>query len=427
MWTAGRTTTATSSRPSVATGLPSAGNRGDAAGQGRHRRQPARRGALSHLRSRVGVGRHRLGIPRADAQRALSPVQRRSRRARWRMRTSAPSGCSAARPASDSRRHATSSIRSTWYDNGVKNPVSNVTIGTNLQQRQNLGRTRIRGWQNDVEFAPRIRRCGAGGYLFNNAKVTEFDGQPGARRVCISRRCRSTAASVSVCVHEPALPDRRRDRHVLRPPVRRRPEPRTKPGETEPGLPPYGVDGLQRSRVTSAATSRCSSACRTCSTRSTTSSSCRPRRDRRVWSTAAFVCASRVDSVDARMRTASRVTHRAGLAVAFVLVADERCAGSTDRRRRARRARRRLRRTLPAQLRVGRRGGALRADGSVASRLRAARACSSVAAEGRRRRRSFPTFCSCRCRAKAGCRFATSSSATANRCAIAKSGSPRSS
>jgi len=43
------------------------------------------------------------------------------------------------------------SIRSTYYDNGVKNPVANVTIGTNLQQRQNLGRTRVRGWQNDVE------------------------------------------------------------------------------------------------------------------------------------------------------------------------------------------------------------------------------------------------------------------------------------
>ena len=74
------------------------------------------------------------------------------------------------------------SIRSTWYDNRVKDPVSNVTIataGTNVtQQRQNLGRTRITGIQTDAEY-----RIGAflrlsGGYLYGRARVTEFDANP---------------------------------------------------------------------------------------------------------------------------------------------------------------------------------------------------------------------------------------------------------
>src|SRR4029453_3490141 len=48
------------------------------------------------------------------------------------------------------------SWRTTWYDNRVKDPVSNVTqsvvAGTTTQQRQNLGRTRISGLQTDVEY-----------------------------------------------------------------------------------------------------------------------------------------------------------------------------------------------------------------------------------------------------------------------------------
>jgi len=72
------------------------------------------------------------------------------------------------------------SLRGTWYDNRVKNPVSNVTRTdlTNTQQRQNLGRTRVWGLQTDVDY--RIRRewrLGAG-YIFNQAKVTEFDATP---------------------------------------------------------------------------------------------------------------------------------------------------------------------------------------------------------------------------------------------------------
>ena len=69
-------------------------------------------------------------------------------------------------------------VRSTWFDNRVENPVSNVTIALNTQQRQNLGRTRIWGVQTDAEYRLSTEwRVGAG-YMFNQAKVKEFDANP---------------------------------------------------------------------------------------------------------------------------------------------------------------------------------------------------------------------------------------------------------
>ena len=68
-------------------------------------------------------------------------------------------------------------IRTTWFDNRVTNPVSNVTlttVGANVtQQRQNLGETRIRGVQSDVEYRAGSFMRFSAGYLFNNAKVTD--------------------------------------------------------------------------------------------------------------------------------------------------------------------------------------------------------------------------------------------------------------
>jgi outer membrane receptor protein involved in Fe transport len=69
-------------------------------------------------------------------------------------------------------------VRGTWYINGIENPVSNVTIGTNTQQRQNLGRTKVQGFQTDVEYRLGTRWRVAGAYLFNDAKVTENASNP---------------------------------------------------------------------------------------------------------------------------------------------------------------------------------------------------------------------------------------------------------
>jgi outer membrane receptor protein involved in Fe transport len=72
-------------------------------------------------------------------------------------------------------------LRSTFYDNRVKDPVANVTItptNPNQLQRQNLGRTRIRGLQTDVEVSVGEYVRVSGGYLFNDAKVREFAANP---------------------------------------------------------------------------------------------------------------------------------------------------------------------------------------------------------------------------------------------------------
>jgi outer membrane receptor protein involved in Fe transport len=146
-------------------------------------------------------------------------------------------------------------FRSSWYDNRVENPVANVTVtgsaaaalstacavaGTTCQQRQNLGRTKITGWQNDVDYRlSRDWHVGAG-YLFNSAKVTEFAANPalvglylpqvpkhrGSVNMAYSNR-RIVTASVTAFFYGRQFDD---DQNI-----------RTKPGETTPGLPPYGT------------------------------------------------------------------------------------------------------------------------------------------------------------------------------------------
>jgi outer membrane receptor protein involved in Fe transport len=84
-------------------------------------------------------------------------------------------------------------IRSVWFDNRIENPVANVTVsgaaaaalstacgapGTTCQQRQNLGRTRVWGWQNDIDYRLGTDwRVGAG-YMYNQARVKEFAANP---------------------------------------------------------------------------------------------------------------------------------------------------------------------------------------------------------------------------------------------------------
>jgi len=67
--------------------------------------------------------------------------------------------------------------RTTWFDNRVTNPVSNVTlttVGANVtQQRQNLGETRIWGLQTDVEYRPGPFWRFNAAYLYNHATVTD--------------------------------------------------------------------------------------------------------------------------------------------------------------------------------------------------------------------------------------------------------------
>jgi outer membrane receptor protein involved in Fe transport len=103
--------------------------------------------------------------------------------------------------------------RSTWFRNIVTDPVANVTMGVNLQQRQNLGRTSVSGFQTDLEYAP-LAGVGLGGaYVYNRAFVREFAANPAlvgkflpqvpthrgtARLTYVSRRGLSAALGIQV-------------------------------------------------------------------------------------------------------------------------------------------------------------------------------------------------------------------------------------
>ena len=120
--------------------------------------------------------------------------------------------------------------------------------GTTCQQRQNLGRTRIAGWQNDVEYRiGREWRVGAG-YLFNSAKVKEFAANPALVGLYLPQVPKHRG-SVNVSYSNPRIVTaslamffygRQFDDDLNQ---------RTKPGETEPGLPAYGTVELSALRA----------------------------------------------------------------------------------------------------------------------------------------------------------------------------------
>ncbi len=75
-----------------------------------------------------------------------------------------------------------STVRATWFDNHIKDPVSNVTIsqvGANVtQQRQNLGKTHVHGIQTDIEYRFTSDWRVAAAYVYDQAKVTENPTTP---------------------------------------------------------------------------------------------------------------------------------------------------------------------------------------------------------------------------------------------------------
>ena len=119
-------------------------------------------------------------------------------------------------------------LRSTYFDNRVKDPVSNVTIaiaGANVtQQRQNLGRTRIRGLQNDAEVRFGASWRFVAGVSLRGGRGAGVRGQPGAGRQSSCRRCPSIAARCRSSTCNPKLADLAFAIQSIGHAVRRRPE-----------------------------------------------------------------------------------------------------------------------------------------------------------------------------------------------------------
>jgi iron complex outermembrane receptor protein len=143
-------------------------------------------------------------------------------------------------------------LRTTFFDNRVKDPVSNVTqtvSGANVtQQRQNLGRTHIRGIQQDGEIRVSTSWRFTGAYLYERAEVREYTANPalvGKDLPQVPRHRGSVQAVyanpryLTFAVALQALGSQFDDDLNVR----------TVPGLSEPGLPGYAVLSLTASRA----------------------------------------------------------------------------------------------------------------------------------------------------------------------------------
>src|SRR5467141_3591146 len=68
--------------------------------------------------------------------------------------------------------------RLTAFRNELKNPITNVTVGTNLRQRQNLGQARIQGIEADAGWRFARNWLVTAAYTLAKSRVTDAPGQP---------------------------------------------------------------------------------------------------------------------------------------------------------------------------------------------------------------------------------------------------------
>jgi outer membrane receptor protein involved in Fe transport len=144
------------------------------------------------------------------------------------------------------------SVRVTWFDNGVKDPVSNVTLsnvnGTVTQQRQNLGRTKIWGLQNDVEYRIGSDWRVTAGYLYNHATVTSNPANTDLEGKFLPQ-VPAHRGSIEVAYSNPRLIDFAFDVQALGSQFDDDLNSRIVPGYTDPGLPKYAIVSFRASRT----------------------------------------------------------------------------------------------------------------------------------------------------------------------------------
>jgi iron complex outermembrane recepter protein len=142
-------------------------------------------------------------------------------------------------------------LRGAWFDNVLEDAVSNVTLPTspsgNVQQRQNLGLTRVRGAQADAEWHPSSTIVMSAAYIYNDAVVREFDASPALIGKRLSQVPRHRAAAqvsityprVGELAVEALAAGRQFDDDLNL---------RAIPGRGEAGLPPVATVNLLASR-----------------------------------------------------------------------------------------------------------------------------------------------------------------------------------
>jgi outer membrane receptor protein involved in Fe transport len=141
--------------------------------------------------------------------------------------------------------------RATVFANRVRDPVSNVTISATAtsitQQRQNLGRTRIRGVQTDAEYRLGTWWKLSAGYLYDQATVREFASNP----ALVGKRLPQVPAhrgTVQVAYSNPRTVTVALTLEAVSSQFDDDLNTRAVPGRANPGLPGYAVVDLTASR-----------------------------------------------------------------------------------------------------------------------------------------------------------------------------------
>ncbi len=140
-------------------------------------------------------------------------------------------------------------VRGTWFDNRVKNSVSNVSqnaAGT-LLMRENLGRTGIWGLQGDVEFeVSRVWKVSAA-YVYDHATVLEYAGDPSLVGKFLPQVPKQRG-SIAVTYANPRLFDATVSLQVVGTQYDDDQNTRIVPGQTAPGLPKFALVSFSASR-----------------------------------------------------------------------------------------------------------------------------------------------------------------------------------
>ena len=148
--------------------------------------------------------------------------------------------------------HRSLLARAAWFDNALRDAVSNVTVASSpagtIQQRQNLGLTRVRGAQVDLDWRPTTRAHLTAAYIFNDATVREFAANPALVGKYLPQVPRHRG-SVQLSLSHPRIADlavtvqavgRQYDDDLNL---------RTVPGQETPGLPAFATIDLLASRT----------------------------------------------------------------------------------------------------------------------------------------------------------------------------------
>ena len=149
-------------------------------------------------------------------------------------------------------------IRTTWFDNRMKDPITNVSLANDpvtgapvaagtLAQRMNVGRTRIRGFQTDVEYRFLQHWKAGAAYVLNRARITDNPNDTSLEGKFL-QQVPKNRGSLSLSYANPRYVDVTVNALFVGHQFDDDQNVKAKPGE-EPGMPGYGVVDLSASRA----------------------------------------------------------------------------------------------------------------------------------------------------------------------------------